>query len=187
MRCKTDTPRNSNERRVAAWTRPVVLLVALAFVASLSFGQRDSFNAERGSTRTSKMAAEVQSWAEQAQSSPSGNQNVRVIVQFKQTPTQHHFDKVQARGGKLGAPLGVINGGAFSMPASALKDLADDDEVAFIAPDREIKSSDVLTGDAINVSTARSMSRNGSLPAAQAITIKLLPVNDDGEPQNLPD
>lgn len=157
VKYKTEKSSNRNERHGAAWGRRVILLVALAFIASLSFGQRDSFNDERAETRTRKMAPELQSLAEQAQLSPTASKNVRVIVQFKQTPTQHHFDKVQARGGKMGARLDLVNGGAFSLPASALKDLADDDEVAFIAPDRKVQATDELTGDAINVSTARSL------------------------------
>ena len=140
----------------AAWGKRAILLVALASFASLSFGQRDSFNDERTKPRASKMAPDLQSLAERAQLSPTANKNVRVIVQFKQTPTQHHFDKVQGRGGKLGARLELVNGGVFSLPASALKDLADDDEVAFIAPDRNLTATDVLTGDAINVSAAWS-------------------------------
>jgi hypothetical protein len=42
-------------------------------------------------------------------------------VQFKETSSQRHFDKVQAEGGKLGARLGLVNGGAFSLPAAALR------------------------------------------------------------------
>jgi len=147
--------RNRNERHSANWGRRVVLVLALAFIASLSFGQQFADD-ERTQRRAGKLAPELQSLAERAQISPSAHQNVRVIVQFKQTPTQHHFDKVQARGGKLGARLELVNGGVFSLPASALKDLADDDEVAFIAPDRKLTASDVLTGDAINVIAARN-------------------------------
>jgi hypothetical protein len=51
---------------------------------------------------------------------------VDVIVQFRQAPTQMHFSKVQGRGGLLRRQLGVVKGGAFRLPASALKDLAND-------------------------------------------------------------
>ena len=155
MKHETNKPRIGNEGHGAAWGRHVILLLALAFIASLSFGEQRPAD-ERTEIRASKMAPELQSLAERAQSSPSAAENVRVIVQFKQSPTQHHFDKVQGRGGKLGARLELVNSGAFSLPASALKDLADDDEVAFIAPDRKLQATDVLTSDAVNVSAGWS-------------------------------
>jgi len=160
VNCKTDKSRSRNERHSAAWGRRVILLVVLAFIASLSFGQRlaTSSNSEDGrESRASKMAPELRRLVERAQLSPGASRNVRVIVQFKHAPSQRHFDKVQARGGKLGMRLGLVNGGAFSLPAAALKDLADDDEVAFIAPDHTLRATDDLTDAAIGVSVARNL------------------------------
>ncbi len=86
---------------------------------------------------------------------------MRVIVQFREAPTQRHFDRVQARGGTLHARLGLIKSGAFTLPAAALKDLADDDEVAFIAPDHELQTTDYLTNSAINLSAAQTAGLGG--------------------------
>ncbi len=110
----------------------------------------------------SKLAAELQSLSDHVQLTPAADKNIRVIVQFTKTPTQHHFDKVQARGGKLATRLEMVNGGAFSLPASALKDLANDDEVASITPDHNLKAMDEYTNDAVNVQAAWQAGYQGS-------------------------
>ncbi|HEX7288279.1 MAG TPA: S8 family peptidase [Candidatus Angelobacter sp.] len=51
----------------------------------------------------------------------------------------------------------MIKGGAYSLPASALKDLAQDDEVVFIHPDRPLRSADSLTDAAIGMAVARNL------------------------------
>ena len=145
---------NGNERHFATFARRAGLLVALAFVASLGFGQ--------SGMRSSKLAPELQSLSDQVQFSPSADRNVRVIVQFTETPTQHHFAKMQSRGGKQGVSLGLIKGGAFSMPASALKDLAEDDEVVSITPDHALKAMDDETNDAVGVAAAWQAGYKGS-------------------------
>lgn len=87
----------------------------------------------------------------------AGSGQVDVIVQFKQTPTAKQHGKVLDRGGKLKRELGLIKGGAYSLPASALKDLVEDEDVAFISPDRPLKAADSLTDAAIGTSVARSL------------------------------
>ena len=49
--------------------------------------------------------------------------SVDVIVQFTQTPTAKHHQKVTDKGGTLKGELGLVKGGAYSVPASALADL----------------------------------------------------------------
>src|SRR5215469_4598529 len=63
---------------------------------------------------------------------------VDVIVQFKQQPTEAQHRKVRDRGGVLHRGLDVIRGGHYSMPAGKLEDLAQDPDVAFISPDRQV-------------------------------------------------
>ncbi|MFZ1129315.1 MAG: S8 family serine peptidase, partial [Terriglobales bacterium] len=155
MRLKASTATNRNQRSSAAWGMRIFLLVAVAFMARFSMGQQSEI-------RAGKLAPELQRLAEQAQTSPTANHNVRVIVQFKQTPTQHHFDKVQARGGKLSAHLELVNGGAFSLPASALKDLADDDEVLSISSDNALRGMDDFNDYAVQISSTWSAGYNGS-------------------------
>jgi hypothetical protein len=63
-----------------------------------------------------------------------GSEPVDVIVQFTQAPTARHHQKVLSKGGTLKNTLGLVNGGSYSVPASALAALAADPEVAYIAP-----------------------------------------------------
>lgn len=58
---------------------------------------------------------------------------VSVIVQFKQAPTARHHAKVLSRGGQLKSELGIVKGGAYKIPASKLKELASDPDVAYIS------------------------------------------------------
>ena len=68
----------------------------------------------------------------------NASDQVDVIVQFNQVPTARHHQKVLSRGGKLKHELGLVKSGAYSLPASALADLAADPDVAYIAPDRPL-------------------------------------------------
>ncbi len=55
----------------------------------------------------------------------SSNSDVKVIVTFKHFPTDAHHRLVTDRGGRINRKLEVINSGAYTLPASALEDLAD--------------------------------------------------------------
>ena len=70
---------------------------------------------------------------------------VNVIVQFKQVPTEAHHKKITDRGGQLKRELGLIKGSHYSVPASKLKDLADDPDVAYISPDRPVNAAGTPT------------------------------------------
>ena len=67
--------------------------------------------------------------------------NVDVIVQFTGKPTEAHHQKVRDRGGKANATLQLVNGGVYSVPASRLKELANDPEVVYISPDRPLQGA----------------------------------------------
>jgi serine protease AprX len=66
---------------------------------------------------------------------------VDVIVQFDQVPTARHHEKVFSRGGKINRDLGQFKGGAYSISAIELADLANDPEVVHISPDRPLKGA----------------------------------------------
>jgi serine protease AprX len=70
----------------------------------------------------------------------STNDNVNVIVQFKHVPGQKHKDKVKAQGGLVLSDLGLVKGVTATMSGSAVGELAKDDEVAYVSPDRPLKS-----------------------------------------------
>jgi len=67
--------------------------------------------------------------------------NVDVIVQYNQTPTAAHHQKVYSRGGAMKRDLGQFKGGAYTMPASQVESLASDPEVVYITPDRPIHAT----------------------------------------------
>src|SRR6266700_8415531 len=66
---------------------------------------------------------------------------VDVIIQFNQTPTAAHHQKVQAKGGVLKTNLDFIKGAHYSVPAESLDALADDPDVVYISPDRDVSGS----------------------------------------------
>src|SRR5271155_4269358 len=63
---------------------------------------------------------------------------VKVIVQYRQTPQQRHFDEVASRGGRHLATFGMVKGAVYSVAAKALAELAKDPDVVFISPDRPV-------------------------------------------------
>src|SRR5260370_11778874 len=66
---------------------------------------------------------------------------VDVIIQFNQTPTDAHHQKVQDKGGVLKTKLGFIKGAHYSVPGESLDAPADDPDVAYISPDRPLSGS----------------------------------------------
>ncbi len=68
-----------------------------------------------------------------------GNDSVDVIVQFKVQPTARHHQKVLNKGGQLRRSFSLLKGGAYTVPASTLAQLANDPEVSYISPDRQLQ------------------------------------------------
>src|SRR5258708_10655580 len=66
---------------------------------------------------------------------------VDVIIQFNQTPTAAHHQKVQNKGGVLKTNLDFIKAAHYSVPVESLDALADDPDVVYISPDRDVSGS----------------------------------------------
>jgi subtilisin family serine protease len=66
---------------------------------------------------------------------------VNVVVQFKSPLTEAQHQKVLDRGGLLKTALPLVHGGAYSMPAGKVQDLANDPEVDYISPDRPVAAT----------------------------------------------
>jgi len=130
-----------NQCQTAAWGKRFLMLCTVILSASLAFA---------GSPKMSKDL--------------EGNafDQVDVIVQFKQAPTARHHQKVLSRGGTLRHELGLVKSGAYTMPASALTDLAADPDVAYISPDRPVQGMLDLTAAAVNASAAWSSGYTGT-------------------------
>ena len=75
----------------------------------------------------------------------SSQQWVNVIVQYRVPPSQKHFAKVAAKGGRLQQNLPMINGAAFTVKGSSLAALAKDSNVAYISPDRTVWATATVT------------------------------------------
>src|SRR6266571_612724 len=72
---------------------------------------------------------------------------VDVIIQFNQTPTDAHHQKVQNKGGVLKTKLDFIKGAHYSVPVGSLDALADDPDVAYISPNRPLSGTSTSTLD----------------------------------------
>src|SRR6266487_4065980 len=69
---------------------------------------------------------------------------VDVIIQFNQTPTAAHHQKVQDKGGVLKTSLDAIRGAHYSVPVESLQTLADDPDVAYISPNRPLSGTSTV-------------------------------------------
>lgn len=92
----------------------------------------------------------------------SPTENVDVIVQYKHTPGFAQHQKLGRVGGTHKGDLHLISGDVVSMPASSLATLADDPDVAFIAPDRPVKGMLDLTVAAVNGNVAAQLGWTGT-------------------------
>ena len=95
----------------------LTLVVVLAF-ASVATARKD------------KLAPELQS-------ATSAN-NVNVIVRYKVAPEAQHQQRISAHQGQVTKDLRMLQDFAVTIPASQLDDLSNDDDVAYIAPDRQV-------------------------------------------------
>ena len=122
-----------------AWgTKFLSLAGLLLLAASLAFAGPQKHNP--------KMADEL--------GSVDQNSTVDVIIQYNQVPTEAHHQKVRNKGGALKRELLVIKGGHYSVPASALAELAADPDVAYITPNRALQGSLDYTAAAVGAPTA---------------------------------
>ena len=87
---------------------------------------------------------------------------VNVIVLWKHKPTELSHLKVISRGGLLRRRYTSLLSGAYTLPAAALHDLANDPEVAFIVPDRAVHPKLDYTAAAVNAAAAWSSNLTGS-------------------------
>jgi len=81
---------------------------------------------------------------------------VDVIVQFTAPPTADQHRKVAARGGIFKADLSGIKAAVYSLPSSAVADLAQDSDVVYISPDRPVKGLLNYSTAAVNAGIAWS-------------------------------
>ncbi|MFZ3266194.1 MAG: S8 family peptidase [Terriglobales bacterium] len=95
------------------------------------------------SAKNEKLAPELQNRA--------SRDSVDVIVQFHSPLNAKHHQMVASRGGRLKTELSVVKAAAYTVPAAALKALAQDPEVAYISPDRSLKGMATATSSTVTL------------------------------------
>jgi len=155
---------NRMKGKSATWGRTVLTVGIFILTASLAFA---------GNHKISKDL-----------DSKSGSNQVNVIVQFSQAPSARHHKKVLDRGGKINRELGHFRGGAYSLPASEIAELAKDPEVLFISPDRPLRGASTSAisldyhTDTINASSASPLGLDGTGIGVAIIDSGIAPVAD---------
>jgi len=92
---------------------------------------------------------------------------VEVIVQFKHTPGTAHAAKVERKGGTVKADLPLVKALHVVIPADRVEDLANDPEVVYISPDRQLTPTGTtisfdVPSPAVNAPYARSLGYDGT-------------------------
>jgi serine protease AprX len=139
-----------NERHSAAWGKRWGLALLLA--SGMAYGQHS----------TAHFSPDLSGYLAQAKQGTSYGQTVRVIVQYKQVPTDAHYAKMQARGGHLHAKLHMIKGAAFTVPVSVLPALEADPEIASVSIDHPMQVMDDLTNGAIGAASVWNSGYTGA-------------------------
>ena len=91
----------------------------------------------------------------------NGRENVDVIIQFNEAPGQRDFDSVN--GGELKRKLPAIDGALFSMPAKALKGLANNPRIKYVSPDRNVFATLDYAAPTVGGDVAASYGWDGAL------------------------
>ena len=97
----------------------------------------------------------------------NSDQPERMIVRYKtrapsRTADEGRQEKVRRLGGKWNRNLDLIDGAVFEAAPSSLRDLANDPDVEFIAPDRPVRPSMDYTRAAVGAGAAASYGLTGT-------------------------
>jgi len=130
---ETKRPSSDTMLKTTTWGARLALLALIVLLAagtSLADGKKHKLSKELDAVKGGHNGATVD-----------------VIIQFNQTPTAAHHQKVQNKGGALKTKLDVIKGAHYSVPADSLKDLEKDPDVAYISPNRSLSGTATSTLD----------------------------------------
>ena len=103
-----------------------------------------------------------------------GGDEVRVIVQYKETPGQAKRDRVAALGGRIHHELALVRGQALSVRVADLDRLAADPDVEAITLDHPVYASLDTAAAAINASAAWVTGLTGSGIGVAVIIVRQL-------------
>src|SRR5579885_2790367 len=91
---------------------------------------------------------------EKSLQSGASTQMLKVIVRWRSAPTGSFHQKVTGRGGQLVSTLDSIRSSSYTVPSTALPDLANDSDVEYITPDRPVSAKVDYTVAVVNGGTA---------------------------------
>src|SRR6266581_7542843 len=144
---ETRGPSNDSVLKTTTWGARLALLALITLLAAgLSFAD--------GKNKVSKDLDALKGGHNGA--------TVDVIIQFNQTPTDAHHQKVQSKGGVLKTKLDFIKAAHYSVPVESLDALADDPDVAYISPDRPVRGALDTTVATVNGGYAQTLGLNGA-------------------------
>ena len=112
------------------------------------------------------------------------NANVRVIVQYVRQPGDVDHQRLLNRGGKLRRKMNSLRARAYDLPASALSDLANDPNIAYVSIDHKIKAKLDYSTKAINAESAWLSSFKGTGVGVAVVDSGITPVADLGGQTN---
>lgn len=85
-----------------------------------------------------------------------------VIIQYKQGAKQRHLDAVSRKGGLHKGSLDIVKGAAYSVRAKLLEELANDPDVEYISPDREVSGATNIERQSVGAAWAEMNGWNGT-------------------------
>ncbi len=128
------TARVLNSSACADWGR-VLGVALLLFSAVPSYaGVRQILDNDTPTSKASKLSADLPGRGD-------GSGMVTVIVQHRQMPTDAHLKTMQGRGATIRSKFPTIRAVTMRVPASMLAELAKDPNVAYITPDRQVRTT----------------------------------------------
>src|SRR6266700_738392 len=145
---ETRGPSNDSVLKTTTWGARLALLALITLLAaglSLADGKKHKLSNDLDALKGGHDGATVD-----------------VIIQFKQTPTDAHHQKVQNKGGVLKTKLDFIKAAHYSVPVEALDALADDPDVTYISPDRDVRGALDTTVATVNGGYAQILGLSGA-------------------------
>jgi len=116
-----------------------VSLVMLMLAASISLASQDP-DRQHGAGKN-RVSPELARLSAAVRRGNIADQQIQVIVQFKEKPNQSHIQKMSKLGGRHLQKLNLVKGGVFTIPLSALATLANDSDIAYVSPNRSVKGA----------------------------------------------
>ena len=127
--------RKAQRLRCLTWFITLSLFVSL--ISGTFSVKRVEARSPVGKPKDDKVSADLRERARNAHS----NERVSVIVQPKGEWGSQHDDEVLSRGGRVKRRFGNFSMRVIELPAHAVEMLAARDDIEYVSPDREIKST----------------------------------------------